>query len=83
MSLIPDFLQIRKILAKRGRKSSQIEKEAKKWVYKLQSRLKRKKLEFNPQNIKWQQPSFNLSCVEIWQRWIRLVNSYNEGIYQA
>ena len=53
-SLIPNFLQIRKILAKRERKSSQIEKEAKKWVYKLQNRLKRRKLEFNPQNIKWQ-----------------------------
>jgi len=82
-SLIPDFLQIRKILAKRERDSPQIEKEAKKWVYKLQSRLKRRNLEFNPQNIKWQQPSFKLSCVEVWQQWIRLIDSYSEGLYQA
>jgi len=82
-SLIPDFQQIRKILAKREKKSSQIKKEVKKWVYKLQSRLKRRKLESNPQNIKWQQPSFKLSCEEIWQQWIRLVDSYSEGLYEA
>jgi hypothetical protein len=82
-SLIPDFQQIRKILAKREKKASQIEKEVKKWVYKLQSRLKRRELESNPQNIKWQQPSFKLSCEEIWQQWIRLVNSYSEGLYEA
>ncbi|MHA1468685.1 MAG: hypothetical protein ACTSP6_11500, partial [Promethearchaeota archaeon] len=82
-SLIPDFKQIRKILAKREKKASQIEKEVKKWVYKLQSRLKRRELEFNPQNIKWQQPSFKLSCEEIWQQWIRLVDSYSEGLYEA
>jgi hypothetical protein len=82
-SLIPEFLQIRKILSKRDKKSSQIEKEVKKWVYKLQSRLKRRKLESNPQKIKWQQPTFKLSCEEIWQQWIRLVNSYCEGLYKA
>jgi len=82
-SLIPEFQQIRKILAKRERESSQIEKEAKKWVYKLQSRLKRRKLESNPQNIKWQRSSFKLSCEEIWQQWVRLINSYSEGLYEA
>ena len=70
-------------MAKRERKSSQIEKEAKKWVYKLQNRLKRRKLETNPHNIKWQRPSFNLSCEEIWQQWVRLINSYSEGLYEA
>jgi len=82
-SLIPDFQQIRKILAKRENKASQIEKEVKKWVFKLQNRLKRRKLEFSPQNIKWRQHSFKLSCEEIWQQWIRLVDSYSEGLYQA
>jgi len=82
-SLIPDFQQIRKILAKRGNKSFQIEKEVKKWVYKLQNRLKRRKLEYIPQIIKWRQHSFKLSCEEIWQQWIRLVNSYSEGLYEA
>jgi len=83
MTLMPEFLQIRKILAKREKKAFQIEKEVKKWVYKLQGRLKRRKLESNPQNIKWQQSSFKLSCEEIWQQWIRLVNSYSEGLYKA
>ena len=82
-SLIPDFQQIRKILAKRGNKSFQIEKEVKKWVFKLQSRLKRRKLEYNPQNIKWRQHSFMLSREEIWQQWIRLVDSYSDGLYEA
>ena len=82
-SLIPDFQQIRKILAKRGNKSFYIEKEVKKWVFKLQNRLKRRKLEYNPQNIKWRQYSFMLSREEIWQQWIRLVDSYSDGLYEA
>ena len=65
--LIPDFLQIRKILGKRKKTSTQIKKEVNKLVYKLQGRLKRRRLEYNPQNIKWQQPSFKLSKEEIWQ----------------
>lgn len=40
-------------------------------------------MEHDPQNIKWQQPSYKLSCEEIWQQWIRLVNSYNEGLFVA
>ena len=83
MTLMPEFLQIRKILAKREKKASQIEKEVNQWVNKLQNRLKRRRLESNPQNIKWQQPSFKLSCDEVWQQWIRLVDSYSEGLYEA
>ncbi|MHA1491137.1 MAG: hypothetical protein ACTSRI_16000 [Promethearchaeota archaeon] len=82
-SLIPDFQHVREILAKRKKKSVQIEKELKKWVYKLQIRLKRRKLEYKPQNIKWQQQSFKISCENIWQEWIRLVNSYSDGLYKA
>lgn len=82
-ALIPEFLQIRDILAKRERNSPQIQKEVNKWVYKLQSRLKRRKLEFDPVKIKWQQPSYKLSCEETWQQWIRLVQSYSEGLYAA
>ena len=81
--LIPDFLQIRKILGKRKKTSTQIKKEVNKWVYKLQGRLKRRRLEYNPQNIKWQQPSFKLSNEEIWQQWIRLVTSHSEGLFEA
>ena len=45
--------------------------------------MKRRKLEFNPLNIKWQRPSYKLSCEEIWQQWIRLVESHTEGLYVA
>ena len=82
-ALIPDFLQIRTILGKRQKSSSHIKKEVEKWVYKLQSRLKRRGMEFNPQNIKYQQPSFKITCEEAWQQWIRLVNSYKEGLFTA
>jgi len=82
-SFIPEFKQIRETLGKRTRNSSQIMKEVKKWTYKLQSRLKRRKVESNPENIKWQQPTYALSCEEVWQQWIRLVNSYCEGLYTA
>ncbi len=83
VSLIPEFTQIRKILGKREKTASQIMKEVKKWTYKLQNRLKRRKLVFNPEKIKWQQPSYKISCEKVWQQWIRLVNSYCEGLYTA
>ncbi|KKM76592.1 hypothetical protein LCGC14_1378590 [marine sediment metagenome] len=83
ITLIPEFTQIRSILGKREKTASQIMKEVKKWTYKLQIRLKRRKLVFDHEKIKWQQPSFKLSCEEIWQQWIRLVNSYCEGLYTA
>lgn len=82
-ALIPEFLQIRNILAKREQKSSQIQRKVNKWTYKLQNRLKRRKLEFHPEQIKWQHPSYKLSCEQIWQQWIRLAQSYREGLYNA
>lgn len=83
MSLIPDFVQIREIFGKRANRSMYIKKRVDKWVYKLQCRLKRRDLEYDPRNIKWQQPSSKLSCEEVWQQWIRLVNSYSEGLFVA
>lgn len=82
-SLLPEFMQVRHILGKREKSAAQIIKEVKAWTYKLQGRLKRRKLEFDPNKIKWQQPSYKLSCEEVWQEWIRLVNSYCKGLYKA
>jgi len=82
-TLLPDFQQIRDILAKRAKKSPQIQKEVNKWKLKLQSRLRRRKLEYDPLKIKWQQPSSTMSCEEAWQQWIRLVNSYKDGLLVA
>lgn len=81
--LIPDLEQIRKIFGKRANRSAHIKKKIDEWVYKLQSRLKRRDLEYNPSKIKWQAPSYKLSCEEIWQQWIRLVNSYQIGLFVA
>lgn len=83
LALLPEFLKIREMLSKRDKPSSLIKKELDKWVYKLKSRLKRRKLEFNPNNIKWKPPSYKLSCEEIWQEWIRLINSHSEGLFTA
>jgi len=83
MSLIPDLVQVQEIFRKRKNRSTHIKKLIDKWVYMLQSRLKRREIEYDPRNIKWQQPSYNLSCEEVWQQWIRLVNSYSEGLFVA
>ncbi|KKM03944.1 hypothetical protein LCGC14_1769330 [marine sediment metagenome] len=83
VSLIPDLEQIRRVFGKRANRSSFIKKHINNWTYKLQNRLKRHKMEHNPQNIKWQQPSYKLSHEEIWQLWIRLVSSYKEGLFVA
>jgi len=82
-NLIPEFQNLREILSKRMRKSPQIRNELSKWTYKLQSRLKRRKLEHDPLKIKWQRPSYKMSCVEAWQQWIRLVKSYERGLLVA
>jgi len=82
-TLITDFQQIRDILSKRERRSLQIQKELNKWKYKLQSRLKRRRLEYDPLKLKWQQPSHEKSCEETWQQWIQLVNSYQDGLLVA
>ena len=82
-SLVSEFEQIRKIFGKRKNRSAYIKKQVKKWVYKLQSRLKRRNLEYDPSELKWQYPSYKLSKEEIWQQWIRLVKSYEKGLFVA
>ena len=82
-TLIPEFQHIRVILSKRKKRSPQILKELNKWKYKLQSRLKRRGLEYDPLKLKWRQPSYTLSCEETWQQWIRLINSYKDGLLVA
>ena len=59
-----------------------MESSSKSGIYNHSEFIK-KNLESNPQNIKWQQLSFKLSCKEIWQQLIRLVDSYSEGLYEA
>jgi len=83
VSLVSDVKQLRKVFGRRRNRSQFIEKQVDKIVYMLQSRLKRRDLEYNADNIGWQAPSHILSCGEIWQQWIRLVNSYRKGLFVA
>lgn len=82
-TLIPEFQHVRVILSKRKRKSPQIRRELIKWKYKLQSRLKQRGLEYDPLKLKWKQASYAMNCGETWQQWIRLVNSYQDGLLVA
>ncbi|MHA1252410.1 MAG: hypothetical protein ACTSRP_20670, partial [Candidatus Helarchaeota archaeon] len=70
-------------MGKRAKVSTYIKKQFDKWLYMLKSRLKRRILEFNPQKIKWKASAYQLSLEEIWQQWIRLVHSYEKGLYVA
>lgn len=81
--LLPEFHQIRHILAKRNNKSAHVRKLVDKWVYKLQNRLKRRNLPFKPDEIKWKASAHDQSREEIWQEWIRLTTSYHEGLFVA
>ncbi len=83
LSLIPDFEEIREILAKRKNRSRHVKTLVEKWAYKLQSRLKRRNLEYDPSNLKWKLFSHDSSNEEAWQQWIRLVESYKNGLFAA
>jgi hypothetical protein len=82
-SLVPELEYIRKIFGKRANRSGHIKKKINQWIYKLQGRLKRRGIEYNPSNIKWQAPTYKLTLEEIWQEWIRLTNSYQDGLFIA
>jgi len=83
ISLVSEFKQIKNVFGKRVHRSGYIKKRVKTWVYKLQGRLKRRGLEYDPSKLKWQYPSHKLSCEEVWQQWIRLVDSYEDGLFVA
>lgn len=83
ISLIPDFEEIRNILAKRNNRSKHVKGLVEKWTYKIQSRLKRRELEHDPHNLKWKLLSHHTSKEEAWQEWVRLVESYKNGLFVA
>lgn len=83
LDLLADSADLRKILAQNKRKGKTIQKETKTWLYRLQSRLKRRKLEYVPENLKYHQFNKDTSLEEIWQQWIRLEWSYRKGLYHS
>jgi len=81
--LIPDFERVREILSHREKDSASVKREVEKWVLTLQDRLKARNFEWRPEHVKWQQSSFKTSREEVWQEWIRLEQSYHEGLFVA
>ena len=83
LHLIDDSNDLRNVLSQNRRKSKTIKKAVKTWVYRLQSRLKRRDLENNPSKLKYIQFRHDTILEEIWQQWIRLEWSYHEGLYHS
>jgi hypothetical protein len=81
--MLMDFNHLRGILAHKNWKGERVKKSVDKWVYMLQGRLKRRGLELDPEQIKWVQATPSMEIVEAWQQWIRLVRSYEDGLYLA
>jgi len=83
LDLLEDSADLRKELARNKRRSKTIKKSVKTWVYRLQSRLKRRNLEYSPEKLKYQLLTCKSTLEEIWQQWIRLEWSYHEGLYHS
>jgi hypothetical protein len=82
-AMLMDFNQLRGILAHKNWKGDRVKKSVDKWIYMLQGRLKRRNLEHDPAKIKWVQSTPAMDLGEAWQQWIRLVHSYEDGLYLA
>jgi len=82
-TMLFDFDHLRCILGHKQWSSAKVKKAVDKWVYMLQCRLKRRQLENNPALLKWVQASPVMELGEAWQQWIRLVHSYESGLYLA
>ena len=81
--LLKDSTDLRKELGKKHRRSKTIKSEVKTWIYRLQSRLKRCELEYDPEKLKYKLCTHQISEEEIWQQWIRLEWSYHKGLYHS
>jgi hypothetical protein len=81
LDFLVDTADLRKIIAKKHVKSKTIKKSIQTWVYRMQGRLKRRRIEYKPQNLKDLACTFNTPVEQIWQQWIRLEYSYHEEIY--
>jgi len=82
-SLIHDFQWLRAIFSHREWTGKQIKKWVQKWLLVLHNRLDFIRLEHHASNLKWQYPSHSMTVQEAWQQWIRLENSYRDGLYCA
>ena len=82
-ALISDFQWLRAILSHREWSGDRIKKYVQKWLVTLHRRLECISIEHRAGKLKWQYPCSTMTLKEVWQQWIRLENSYNDGIYCA
>jgi hypothetical protein len=78
-----DFQWLRAILAHREWPEERIKKWLHRWLSVLRERLEKESMEYRPADLKWQYISHEIPLQEAWQQWIRLENSYSDGLYCA
>ena len=79
--LLDDSKDLRKVLDNSRNTAKYIQKKTFTWIYRLQSRLKSRGLEYRGKDIGYVQMNHDSDLTTIWQQWVRLEHSYSEGIY--
>ncbi len=82
-TLAMDFSALRAILKHRNWKGQKVKKGVDAWQYMLQGRLRRRGFEDDPAVLKWERPAHDMKLEGVWQQWVRLVGSYEGGLYHA
>jgi len=81
--LLEDTNDLRKRLDTDLNTPKYVKKKVKTWVYRLQSRLKYRKMEYKPENLTYEQFNYKTELPTIWQQWVRLESSYHKGLYHS
>ena len=82
-SLRADFDELRGILGRRCDSPDRVRRSVDGWCNKLKKRLQRRGLEHRASKIKWQRATSDMPVPQAWQQWLRLVASYNDGLYHG
>jgi len=83
ISLLNDSADLRKELSRKSNDAEVVKKAVKKWVYRIQSRLKRRGWDFKPEDLKYVLITHSTNLEIIWQEWVRLEWSYHKGLYYS
>ena len=83
IGFVNDFTRLRKIFGHRNWSGKHVKKEVGKWVKMLKSRLQRCELESKPEKLKSHDCGVGAPEVEIWQEWVRLCFTHEDGLYIA
>lgn len=83
IDLQKDFQDLRSIFKHRNWHGKTIQKRVNSWTSKLQKRLMRREMEERPDELHWEQASYHMPKESAWQQWVRLVASYESGLYHS